>query len=80
MKKSEEQFLHVLEKLGIEQARIEESSPLPESVRPLAALLGEHPLPMLLLSSFVVAALISVWWYPWLLSLFEKGVLQWLLR
>ncbi len=80
MKKSEQEFLVQLEKLGAEQAKIDSTSPLPEWLRPMAAVLGKKPWQVLLGSSFVVSVLISVLLYPWVLNLFERGVLAWLLR
>jgi hypothetical protein len=80
MKKSEQDFLHQLEKLGKEQARIDSSSPLPLWLRPFAAVMGEKPWQILLISSFVVSVVICVWFYPIILNLFNKGVLAWLLR
>ncbi len=80
MKLSEIKFLNQLEKLGKEQALLETSSPLPEWSRPLARILGEKPWQVLLLSSFVLSALLSVWFFPWVMNLFNQGVLSWLLR
>lgn len=80
MKNSEANFLLKLEELGKEQAHIEATSPLPEWARPVASLLGEKPLPTLFFGSLVLAALISVWFYPVALELFNRGVLSWLLR
>lgn len=80
MKKTEASFLHDLELLGKEQARIEGSSPVPEFMRPLAKMLGEHNWQALFLSSLVLSIFISVWFYPLILQLFDKGILAWLLR
>lgn len=80
MKKSEHDFLAQLEKMGKEQAKIDASSPLPEWLRPMAAILGENPWQTLLVSSLVVSVGIALWFYPLILSLFNKGVLKWLLR
>lgn len=80
MNKQETDFLVKLEQLGKEQAHIEATSPLPEWARPVARILGEKPFPSILLGSFVLAALISTWFYPLIINLFNRGVLAWMLR
>lgn len=80
MKASEMSFLEQLEDRARQQARIESSSPLPEGIRPLAALLGEKPWQVILLSSFVWSVVVTILIYPIVLRLFEQGVLSWLLR
>lgn len=80
MKKTENQFMRVLEARGRDQAQIEASSPLPESFRPLASFLGEKPWQTMLLVSFVLASLLATWQYSLVLKLFNRGVLAWLLR
>lgn len=80
MKQSETSFLQQLEKLGQEQAKLEASSPLPEWLRPMAGILGEKPWQVLLVSSFMVAAAVSIFFFPLVWELFNEGVLSWLVR
>lgn len=80
MQKSENTFLHALEELGADQARIESSSPLPEWVKPLASLLGDRPWQTLLLFSFALSMFVSICFYSFFYSWFAKGVLSWLLQ
>lgn len=80
MTQSESHFLRTLETLSKDQARIESSSPLPEGMRPMAAVVGRKPWQVLLATSFIVSACVSTFAYPFISRLFEAGVLAWLLR
>lgn len=80
MRNQELQFVRQLEALGKEQARIESSSPIPSILRPFASFLGKRTWQTLLLTSIILGGAISVWMYSFVLVLFERGVLAWLLR
>ncbi len=64
MKQSESQFVRVLQQKAKRQAAIEASSPLPQIVRPLAAIVGMHYWQVLLLLSFLISIPVSIWFFP----------------
>ncbi|PWU23755.1 hypothetical protein C5B42_01870 [Candidatus Cerribacteria bacterium 'Amazon FNV 2010 28 9'] len=78
--KSRDPFLQELELRAKEQARIAQSSRLPQVVRPFAALFGERSWQMLLGISFILAGVLATWSFRFLYMMYEKGVLQWLVR
>lgn len=80
MNRSEDLFVRQLTKLGKEQAHLNATSPLPEWLRPLAALVGEKPWQTLLITSFFLSSLVSLFTFSLIWKLFNQGVLAWLLN
>lgn len=78
--KSDKQFVQELQRRAKEQAKIDASSPIPESLRPFAALVGEKSWQFLLVSSLVVAVMVSSFTFKYIYALYEKGVLYWLIN
>jgi hypothetical protein len=64
MQPNEIKFLETLQERAKTQAILTKGSPIPDWAKPFASAIGLHYWQFLLLISFVIAALISVYYFP----------------